>query len=165
MKTSSLAFAFLGSVLVSCGGGQKGGTTTVEPTEEKVVGPPDVAWDDMKHEQRELWMKKVVAPKMKDMFAAFDAKRFPNVECTTCHGDSATDGTFKMPNPLLPKLPTTEEGFAALAQKDPAMPAMLEFMATKVTPEMAKLVGEHVFNPEEPEKGGFGCFECHTKAE
>ena len=32
----------------------------------------------------------------------------------TCHGDSAKDGSFKMPNPKLLKLPADEAGFKKL---------------------------------------------------
>src|SRR5579883_3009034 len=96
------------------------------------------AWKDMNHKQREEFMKKVVMPKMKPEFIAFDAKRFGRMNCMTCHGDGAKDESFKMPNPKLPPLPTTQEGFQKLKDK---FPDMLNFMSTKVKPDMASILG------------------------
>ena len=70
----------------------------------------------------------------------------------------AADGTFKMPNARLPKLPSTPEGFAKLAAEKPAA---TEFMMKKVKPTMAALLGMPEFTPENP--SGFGCMHCHTK--
>lgn len=80
------------------------------------------------------------------------------MSCATCHGDSATDGTFKMPNPKLPKLPGTPDGFKKLMAE---RPAVTQFMATKVKPTMAQLLSEPEFTPET--KSGFGCVQCHTQ--
>src|SRR5437868_3273474 len=78
--------------------------------------------------------------------------------CASCHGDSATDGTFKMPNPKLPKLPTKPEGFKQLMVEKPQV---MEFMAKQVKPTMATLLGEPEWTPAT--KKGFGCVECHTQ--
>lgn len=112
----------------------------------------------MSTDERKDYMKTVVYPKMKDDFTAFDAKRFAEMNCVTCHGDSAKDGTFKMPNPKLPKLPGDEAGLKALMEKKPAI---ANFMKSKVVPHMASLLGEQPYNMQTHE--GFGCFECHTK--
>jgi mono/diheme cytochrome c family protein len=103
-------------------------------------------------------MKTVVYPKMKEEFIGYDAKRYGEMTCITCHGDGAKDGSFKMPNPKLPKLPGDEAGFKALAAK---MPAAAKFMGTHVVPAMAKMLGEAPYDPQTQK--GFGCFECHTK--
>jgi hypothetical protein len=116
------------------------------------------AWKNMKTDERKHYMKTVVLPKMKDQFAAFDAKRYGEMNCMTCHGDGAKDGSFAMPNPKLPKLPADEAGFKTLMAKKPDA---TKFMGGKVVPEMAKMLGESPFNPQTHE--GFGCFECHTK--
>jgi hypothetical protein len=120
--------------------------------------PAKVGWKDMKVDQRKEFMKTVVLPKMKDEFVAFNAHAYGDMNCATCHGDSAKDGTFKMPNPKLPKLPADEAGFKALMKKKPDA---TKFMSGKVVPAMAEMVGESPYNPET--KQGFGCFECHTK--
>ncbi len=115
------------------------------------------AWKDMNHQQREEYMKKVVMPKMKAEFIAFDAKHFGRMNCMTCHGDGAKDETFKMPNPKLPKLPSTPEGFQKLKEK---FPDMLNFMSTTVKPDMAGLLGMPAYSQQNPK--GFGCNNCHT---
>jgi hypothetical protein len=103
-------------------------------------------------------MKAAVMPKMGALFHDFDAKAFSDPRCGLCHGAGAKDGSFKMPNPGLPKLPATPDGFKKVHDQKPQV---FDFMAKQVVPTMAKLVGEEPFDPAT--KKGFGCFECHTK--
>lgn len=110
----------------------------------------------MDHQQRLEHMKNVVMPKMKELFASFDAKEFGDMKCVTCHGDGAKNQTFKMPNPKLPKLSYTNQ-FKKHMDKTPAM---TKFMMEKVVPEMASLIGEEPYNPATQK--GFGCGECHV---
>jgi cytochrome c553 len=125
------------------------------------AGPAkEIAWADMNKDQRLEYMKSVVAPRMKQVFVNFSPDRFGKMNCTTCHGDSATEGTFKMPNPKLPKLPSSPDGFKALAAE---RPAVMEFMKNEVKPKMAVLLGMPEYTPET--KSGFGCMECHTMAQ
>ena len=134
-------------------------TASTAPVESASAAPAaKPAWKDMKAEQRKEYMKTVVLPKMKEEFVAFNAHAYGEMNCVTCHGDSAKDGSFKMPNPKLPKLPSDEAGFKALMKKKPEV---TKFMGSKVVPAMAEMVGESPYNPET--KQGFGCFECHTK--
>jgi len=130
-------------------------TTTAAP----VVGPPTIAWSAMSKDQKKAFMKAVVAPKAKEMFLAFDSSRYANFSCATCHGDSANDGSFKMPNPRLPVLPNSPDGFKRLMADKPTA---MEFMSKQVKPTMAQLLGQPEFNPET--RTGFGCMECHTMA-
>ena len=97
-------------------------------------------------------------PKMHDLFAGFDAAKFGEMKCATCHGAGAADGSFKMPNPGLPKLPMDPRGFKALSA---SQPKTFEFMAKHVEPTMADLLGVPPFDPKTMK--GFGCFDCHTK--
>jgi hypothetical protein len=103
-------------------------------------------------------MKQAVLPKMGGLFHDFDSKRFAEPKCVLCHGAGAKAGTFKMPNPDLPKLPTSPEELKKLHDKKPQI---VDFMVQQVEPTMAGLVGEPVFDPKTGQ--GFGCFECHTK--
>jgi hypothetical protein len=103
-------------------------------------------------------MKSAVMPKMGPMFHDFDAKTFAEPRCALCHGAGVKDGTFKMPNPDLPKLPATPDGFKKLAAEKAQI---MEFMGKHVVPTMAALVGEAPYDPKTQK--GFGCFECHTK--
>jgi len=119
--------------------------------------PAKIDWDGMDKKQRKAYMKKVVLPAAQKMFAAFDAKKYKKITCVTCHGEGANKD-FKMPNPELPKLPVTPEGFGALKAKKPEM---VQFMGTKVKPTVASLLGEPEFTPQQ--LNGFSCYNCHTK--
>jgi hypothetical protein len=149
--------------MLSCGGSQPpAGAPAAPGASASAAAPPTAApskpWKDMNAEQRKDYMKTVVFPKMKDNFGAFDATRYAGMNCITCHGESAKEGNFKMPNPKLPKLPADEAGFKALTEKKPDV---MKFMGGKVVPQMASMLGEQPFNPQTHE--GFGCFRCHTK--
>jgi len=111
----------------------------------------------MTKEERGKYMKEVVMPKMKEVFTTFDAKKYADMKCTTCHGSAATTGAFTMPNPELPQLPADMSKFKEWASKKPEM---TEFMLKHVKPEMAKLLHEPEYSPQT--KTGFGCGECHT---
>jgi len=119
---------------------------------------PKVDWAAMKKPERKKYMKTVVLPAAQKMFAAYDAKKYKRVTCQLCHGDGAAKGTFTMPNPELPKLPTTMEGFKELSAKKPEM---VKFMGEQVKPQMAALLGMAEFTPKNPT--GFGCYACHGK--
>jgi hypothetical protein len=134
-------------------------STPAAETSSALRTTPEIAWAQMGKQERIDYMKSVVVPRMKQVFTGFNPDRYAKMNCTTCHGDSATDGTFKMPNPKLPKLPNSPEGFKQLAADKPAV---MEFMKNEVKPKMAALLGEPEYNPET--KSGFGCIECHTMA-
>jgi cytochrome c553 len=120
----------------------------------------EVAWADMVKEQRIDYMKSVVLPRMKQAFTQFSPDRYSKMNCVTCHGDSAADGSFKMPNPRLPVLPNSSDGFKELAADKPAF---MDFMKNEVKPKMAAMLGMPEWTPEM--KTGFGCGACHTTAQ
>jgi hypothetical protein len=121
-------------------------------------GPPGPGeWDKWSHDQKLEYMKTAVMPKMGGLFHDFDAKLFAEPKCGLCHGAGVKDGSFKMPNPDLPKLDVSPAGFKAMAAKHPKM---VDFMEKQVEPTMAGLIGEPPYDPKTQQ--GFGCLGCHT---
>ncbi len=86
-------------------------------------------------------MQKEVTPTMREIFAD-SPNQGEKLSCRTCHGSGAKNGTFKMPSPDLPSL--NDE----IIQSHPLMS---RFMKEKVTPAMAKLLGDPQFH----------CTGCH----
>jgi hypothetical protein len=133
-------------------------TASPPPTTAPAAGGID--WEHMTVPQKKKFMKTTVLPEAKKIFAAFDPKTYKRVTCGTCHGDGADEGTFKMPNPKLPKLPkpTSRADFVELQKKKPDA---VKFMGTVVKPTMAKLLNLPEWSPDHT--NGFGCYHCHTK--
>jgi hypothetical protein len=132
-------------------------TPPAEPPPPTQPGPGD--WDKWSHEQKLAWMKVGVMPKAKEMFQGYDSAKYADVKCTLCHGAGAKDGSFKMPNPDLPKLPASMAGFKPWLAKHPKIG---DFMIKQVSPTTASLLGEAPFDPKTG--AGFGCHNCHTAA-
>ncbi|HEY0715576.1 MAG TPA: hypothetical protein VGF45_23040 [Polyangia bacterium] len=120
-----------------------------------------VAWADMSKGQKTKYMKTVVTPRMKEVFQAFDAKEFKTFNCVTCHGKNPEKRKFKMPGPDIDHLPGTPEAFQAKMAKEPTWPKWVEFMKEKVQPPMAEMLGQKLFDPANPQAGGFSCQACH----
>lgn len=119
--------------------------------------PATIDWKAMDKKARKAHMKMVITPAMKTAFIAFDSKRYKNFGCVTCHGAEGLEkGTYKMPNPKLPRLPKDMAGFEALAKKKPAV---MKFMGQEVKPKMAAMMGMPEYKPETGT--GFGCNACH----
>ena len=118
--------------------------------------PPDDFLKKTKEDKMKI-MKEKVMPAMAKAFKGHDAKKFAKFNCKSCHGKTADDKTWKMPNPDLPPL-----DFEAL-QAGKQEPKMAKFMAEVVSPDMAKILELRHFDPKEPEKGGFGCLACHVQ--
>lgn len=105
-------------------------------------------------------MSRHVVPAMTDLFLAYDAERFGDFGCPTCHGADASARHYAMPNPSLPVLyPTGSVGqHRAVAQ----FPEGVRFMFSEVTPAMGQLLGAPEF--DETTHEGFTCFACHPHA-
>jgi hypothetical protein len=178
---SGCSFALLGALAAgACGGSQSAAEAPAEPiatvsppvpapepaseappaeapADAAAPGPAKVKFDDLSEDQQKQYMKDVVLPQMKETFLSLNAKRYANMNCVTCHGESAKKGEFEMPNPKLPKLDPTDN-FKAHMKHDAEV---VKFMAERVVPEMAKLLDEEPYDPTT--ERGFGCFECHVK--
>lgn len=139
----------------------EGSAAPAAPAEvaDKPVEGGTKTWKDMDKKERATFMKKVVLPKAKTLFATIDPKMTTN--CKTCHGKGAEDHTFKMPNPDIKALPSTPEAFMAWIKKNPDEGKWAKFMGEKFTPEMAQLFGKTPFDPQ-TKTGDFGCIACHT---
>jgi hypothetical protein len=135
--------------------------SAVAPPPAAPPGPPGPGdWANWSHEWKLAYMKSTVMPKMGDAFHTFDAKKYDEPKCVLCHGGGVADGSFKMPNPDLPKLEFTSTGKLRF---DPKSKKIVEFMHKVVVPTTADLLGEPAFDMKT--KTGFGCFGCHTKKE
>ncbi len=114
----------------------------------------DRPWDELDRGARAALMAERVLPAMRARFQAFDAQRFADFDCTTCHGSNAEARGYAMPNPDLPVL--DPRGLYRKHRKDPAQHAIAEFMWKEVEPAMAKLLGV-TYGP----KGRLNCATCH----
>lgn len=124
--------------------------------EEKPSGASDVPWEQKNHQQRLEYMGLVVYPKMKELFQAYDPEYFGEFKCQTCHGEDMEAVDYEMPNSLIAL--SAENTIEEAMSYDPETS---KFMAEKVVPKMAELLGE---DPVDPQEGsGFGCFACHQK--
>lgn len=147
----------IATLLAACGGAPPS-TSNAGQASASSAGTT-LIFDDMNDQQRKNFMKAVVLPTMKQEFEKYDANAYADMNCATCHGASAKDGSFGMPNPNLPKLPSDAAGFDELMKQKPRA---VKFMSDVVVPAMAKMLSEPAYDPKTQE--GFGCFECHTKA-
>ena len=123
------------------------------------AAPPDAPeapafdFNKLSHDEKVAFMKKNVLPAMKTAFQKFDAKKYKNFNCKTCHGKNADKNKFKQPNADIPKL-----DFAKLKAKK-QNPKMAKFMEDTVKPEMAKILQMPEY--DDTHKDGFGCLACH----
>lgn len=133
------------------------GTPSAQPAKPK---PMPSAFKDMDLDQRTEYMKTVVMPEAKKIFVAFDPK-YSTMDCKTCHGNGATDGSFEMPNPQLRVLPASGEAYMALMEKDPDVARYTKFMSGEVEPLIGRLLQRSVFDPK-TKSGELSCETCHT---
>lgn len=149
---SVLLLAACGGKSATPAGAGGGGTGPTEPAPGPLAAGQ---WDAMDHEARAAFMDKAVLPAMAAEFKAFDADRFGEFDCASCHGAGAADHTFKMPNPDIAAL-----SLAEIQNPDADHKAITEFMMTKVKPGVATLLGKPEYSEANPQ--GFGCFNCHA---
>lgn len=102
---------------------------------------PDVPFALLDREQRMQFMRERVVPELAPLFRTFDAQRFAELTCATCHRD---DPTYAMPSPALPRL------HADLARHDARTVA---WMTTTLRPAMARLLADDSVD----------CMRCHVR--
>ncbi|MFV8750661.1 hypothetical protein ACNOYE_08915 [Nannocystaceae bacterium ST9] len=121
-----------------------------QPKPSDIPGP-EQPWKDMSHDERQVYMAQAVLPHMQASFREFDAERFADFDCATCHVTGAAAGTFAMPDPGIPKLSRSKFRQEHMKKH----PETVRFMWETVEPEMSALLG----GP----KGlrGFNCRDCH----
>jgi hypothetical protein len=105
-------------------------------------------------------MRSTVLGEEQKVFSDYEPHRYRSLACRDCHGAAVEDGSYRMPNPDLPKLCGGPECFKELAEKEPEV---LRFMQKRVVPETARLLGVPAFEFEK--HVGFSCFQCHTRTE
>ena len=102
-------------------------------------------------------MKDAVLPAEAPLFREYAPDRFAELTCKSCHGASADDGSYTMPNPALPKLAPGK-----LFAMEKTNPKVFRFMYDVVTPRTSALLNIPEWSHKT--KSGFGCFSCHPLA-
>jgi hypothetical protein len=154
MKYMLVAFA-----LAACGSKSSPAPTAPKEPEKRAPLPADLVWKDMNADQRHQYMEETVMPETKKLFVAFDATAYEKMDCKTCHGPGAEDGSFEMPNPKIKPLPNTPEAFMAWVQKDERAGKYAQFMSQQLEPKMGELLHEKLFDPA-TKTPGFSCCHC-----
>ena len=162
-------FLLVAVVLAACGAQQPAARPAATPTASAapatcptaiptVDRPHDGAWATWTHEQKVAYMKEAVLPAEAPLFREYSPTRFAELTCRSCHGASADDGTYAMPNPALPKIAKGK-----IFEMEKTNPRTFRFMYDVVTPRTAALLNK----PEWSHKtmSGFGCFNCHPQAD
>lgn len=153
------SFLFASAAIVAaCGGGSTPAADSPssppeaaeESSNEEAASEGPLKFDDMSAPEKMKHMKEVVAPQMAKVFQ--ESGGYEDFSCATCHGAGAKSGNFEMPTADIPALDQEEMD---------EHPEVTQFMKERVTPEMAKLLGEEAYDPETGH--GFGCYGCHTK--
>ena len=112
-------------------------------------------FDKLSQEDKMKFMRTKMVPAMKVTFQAFDAKKYANFGCKTCHGKDPQKTKYKMPNPELPPLDFK------LLEQGKQKPNVAEWMSKTVKPQVAQILERPQMSKEHPD--GFGCLECHTE--
>jgi hypothetical protein len=117
-----------------------------QPHPHGISGPPQ-PWEEMSHEDKQVYMTTTVLPHMQSTFGGHDPERFASVGCDTCHVTGAARGDYAMPDPGLPNLAHFQR------EHMKKHPEMVRFMWEKIEPEMHELLGG---------KKGYGKFNCRN---
>ncbi len=149
-------------VLAACGGAPHTTTTTTTTTtpSQPTYTPPPRPWAELDRDERRAHMVQHVLPTASDLFTSWDAERYGDFSCGTCHGADASARDFAMPNPgLIAVYPTGTVGQLQLvAERTEAC----TFMYSRLVPAVQTMLGASDYDPATRE--GFSCFSCHPRA-
>jgi hypothetical protein len=146
--------------LAACGGsqpaanapGEPGAAPSGEAPAAEAPGGAEMVWkDDMPTKDKAAFMKAKVVPAMSKTFQAYDAKKYADFGCKTCHGPAMKP----KPSEFLPELHMKA---GKLAEAD-TNPDIVKFMHEHVMPDMAGVFGKPPYDPAT--NSGFGCAGCH----
>lgn len=158
MKTRthlSLATLTLSLAAIACGSTAPApaAPSGAPPSEAPVAetGAPATWHEATTERQKGAFMKTHVTPRMREVFQAHDPTHYAQFDCKSCHGKPFQP----KPADALPKLTLKDGELTAFAEH----PEIAKFMAEKVTPAMAELLGEKAYDPKTHQ--GFGCGGCH----
>jgi hypothetical protein len=109
-----------------------------------------MSWED-RHDQ----MTWVVLPNMAKHFQDFAGAAAATLTCRTCHGPDPEAVSYRMPRGL----PALDPRHLPSASDPGERGRTAKFMIETVTPAMADLLGEPLYDAKT--QRGFGCFKCH----
>jgi len=163
MRYATTLLAISTLTLAGCGGSSDGGGD--DTSEDSTAGSEDAVptaenWAGMTHDDKLAWMQQEVLPRTREQFVEYDAERYEDFSCATCHGDGANRGEFSMPSLSLPALPAT--GTPEQQQMVREYPEGTRFMFSRLLPLVQTLLGAPEFDEDTGE--GFSCYSCHPHA-
>lgn len=109
-----------------------------------------MSWED-RHDE----MTWVVLPNMARHFQAFTGAADATLTCRTCHGPNPESVSYRMPR----ELPALDPQHLPEPNDTDPRGRTAKFMIDTVTPAMADLLGEPLYDAKT--QRGFGCFKCH----
>lgn len=116
-----------------------GSHATASAVELIGINPPAQPWRRMSHEEREWDMVGRFHPVMRELFQNYDAERWADFECVTCHGEDADERNYEMPSPqMMPLPPPNTRAYQAAARTQPELTA---YMEETVVPAMQTMLG------------------------
>lgn len=131
---------------------EPGDTVTASAVETIGINPPEQAWGEMSHEEKEFDMIGRFHPIYRELFQQQDAERWAEFGCETCHGPDMQERNFEMPATHLPPIP--EPGSERYTRARGVLTDMYEFME-QTTENMGTMLGDEDFT----------CYGCHPQAE
>jgi hypothetical protein len=147
MKILAACYFAIAVTALCCAGTQPGAQTSPQAPRP---------WSARSAEERMRLMVDEVMPRMREAFQTNDLSRYNLFDCASCHGAGAADKTYKMPNPALTRLDPAD----SFASAKDINAVRYTFMTETVVPEMARIMGEPVYDPKTGK--GFGCLDCHV---